>query len=324
MATITTILGTDQPRDSRTVINTNFSNLNSDKIETSVIDTDGTLTANSDSKIPSQKAVKTYVNATSTGVNTGDQFTNVGASKLLGRGSASGAGAAQEITLGTNLTMTGTTLDAAGGGGGGKSFIMSSIFEHITRLNATDYLGTSTVGTNGLAQTTTSSNESYSKITPALGGAGTGKILRDGLTFTYQGYLTGNGAGYDAFIGLGDPTFNDGGLSANSARIGFYIKRRSSGSIELFASCASGSAKTETLLTTLTIDQSFDLKITYNTTGPSVDFYWAKNDGALSSATNISTNLPSTLSNRLTIGISNALAGTTAMGLYSGFSCVQY
>ena len=39
------------------------------------------------------------------------------ASKLLGRGSASGAGDMQEISLGTGLTMTGTTLAASGGGG---------------------------------------------------------------------------------------------------------------------------------------------------------------------------------------------------------------
>jgi hypothetical protein len=41
------------------------------------------------------------------------------ASRLLGRGD-SGAGDPQEITLGSNLTMTGTTLSATGGGGTGE------------------------------------------------------------------------------------------------------------------------------------------------------------------------------------------------------------
>lgn len=63
MSTITTILSTDHITDSRAVINTNFGNLNTDKIETSTLDTDTSLAANSDAKIPTQKAVKAYVDA---------------------------------------------------------------------------------------------------------------------------------------------------------------------------------------------------------------------------------------------------------------------
>lgn len=68
MASITTLNGGDLISGSRTDINTNFSNLNTDKIETSTLDTDTTLAANSDSKIATQKAVKTYVDATASPV----------------------------------------------------------------------------------------------------------------------------------------------------------------------------------------------------------------------------------------------------------------
>lgn len=61
MSTITAIGASDFITNSRTVINTNAQNLNTDKIETSVLDTDTALTANSDLKVATQKAVKAYV-----------------------------------------------------------------------------------------------------------------------------------------------------------------------------------------------------------------------------------------------------------------------
>lgn len=63
MSTLTTIQSTDLITSSRANINDNFAALNTDKIETSVLDTDTTLAANSDSKVATQKAVKAYVDA---------------------------------------------------------------------------------------------------------------------------------------------------------------------------------------------------------------------------------------------------------------------
>lgn len=111
MSTITTIQSTDLITNSRADINTNFANLNSDKIETSVIDTDTTLAANSDAKIPSQKAVKAYV----------DTGGNVNASETT-KGIVEEATDA-EVTAGT-----------ATGGTGAKLFVTPA--KLATRINA--------------------------------------------------------------------------------------------------------------------------------------------------------------------------------------------
>jgi len=63
MSTITTLTAADNGAVSRTVINDNVTNLNTDKIETSVLDTDVNLAADSNSKVATQKAVKTYVDS---------------------------------------------------------------------------------------------------------------------------------------------------------------------------------------------------------------------------------------------------------------------
>jgi hypothetical protein len=98
MSTLTTINSGDLISGSRTVINNNFSALNTDKIETSVIDTDTTLAANSDAKIASQKATKAYA----------DSIIGVNASESA-KGVVEEATAAQ-ITAGTDTGETGAKL----------------------------------------------------------------------------------------------------------------------------------------------------------------------------------------------------------------------
>lgn len=101
MSSITTINSGDLISTSRTDINTNFSNLNTDKIETSYLDTDTTLAANSDSKIATQKAVKAYVD-TQGGANASTTVRGVvelATAAEINAGTATGAtGAALVVT----------------------------------------------------------------------------------------------------------------------------------------------------------------------------------------------------------------------------------
>jgi hypothetical protein len=93
------------------------------------IDTDPTLSLDSDLVVPSQKAIKAYVDnqdallvsnvtatapLTSSGGTTPVLSTSMTTNKLIGRSTA-GTGVMEEITIGSGLSLSAGTLSAAGG-----------------------------------------------------------------------------------------------------------------------------------------------------------------------------------------------------------------
>jgi hypothetical protein len=68
------------------------------------------------------------------------------ASKLIGRGAAGGSGDAEEITVGSGLTMTGTTLSASGSSGGAVTAIASATVATDQTTSSTTYADLATTG----------------------------------------------------------------------------------------------------------------------------------------------------------------------------------
>lgn len=187
MASITTINASDQITDSRTVINTNFSNLNSDKIETSVIDTDTTLAANSDSKIPSQKAVKAYVdaggnaNASETAKGIVEEATDA---EVAAGTATGGTGAKLFVTPAKLLSLSSLTLttyqEFAGATTPVPMFVNANGYAQVSDANlsgAANFIGFCNTTVSGISPTfvnaTTGTNNSFSVVC----NAGTNRYL---------------------------------------------------------------------------------------------------------------------------------------------------
>ena len=241
MSSITNINGTDLITDSRADINQNFTNLNNDKMETSVLDTDTTLAANSDAKVPTQKAVKAYVdaggnvNATETTRGIVEIATaaeakaetatgSTGASVVLTPASLSGIKAERIVIAVADSPATWTKdtglkrihVQAWGGGGGGSNNAtdgggggggFSEKWFEASELGATE---TVTIGAGGATGGGDGGNTTFGSLLTAYGGEGgsvsaggnAGGPLQAGATGSgVMNAAGGAGAGEDGIFG---------------------------------------------------------------------------------------------------------------------------
>lgn len=207
-------------------------------------------------------------------------------------------------TTGQVLTATDSThatwQDPAGGSVT-PSIMLSTLFETSTRFGgAASGAGSArTFDTNGLNLSTGNSVLGYAHnylVFPALGYA-TAEVGSPTFS-TSLGFFPGT----DVFLFFGIGNFNDistgTGDGYTSKHIGIKITRASSGNTVVTATQADGSTENTTTLIANFTGSYLDLIIKVNSTS-SVDYYYRIDGGALSSATNLTSNLPSGVNGNL-------------------------
>lgn len=175
--------------------------------------------------------------------------------------------------------------------GGTPTFILSTLFEDTVRFdtNLTSG-GTETFGDTGLAISTSATGGSA--VRTKINAADTTFYpFLDSPIFGCSLYFETEGTTLSSFFGIGIIAVNGAGHTYTNAHIGFKILTATSVS-SLYATQADGSTENaSSALTTLNGGDMLDIKLKVNGS-TSVDYYWRKNNGTWSSATNLTSNLP--------------------------------
>lgn len=190
--------------------------------------------------------------------------------------------------------------------------------------------GTASFNTNGLTLTLTTGTTDSASVTWALGGGGAASVklfsgsplVSVGVCVQAPSDIPNNAT---AYFGINPVTVSGSGHTFTDRHIGFKLVK-AAGSISLYGTQANGTTETATSALT-TLDTAYDIvDLIFKVNGTSsVDYYYRKNGGSLSSATNLTTNLPTTNGNDYLLQFSvskNSAGGSFGWGL--GVSGASY
>lgn len=204
--------------------------------------------------------------------------------------------------------------------GGSANITFATIFETSGRFTLTvSGAGTNTFGTTGFVLGNGSGVDAAAKCRAILG-AGTVQALFAGSpVFSCMFSINNTDERNRAFFGIGNVTVvgGAGGHTFTNAHIGF--KLFSDGvTLSLHGTQADGTTENATAaLRTIVANDTYDVICVVNST-TSVDYYTRSNGGALSSASNLTTNLPTAAESSLQVSMScvtNAAITTTVSSI---------
>lgn len=200
------------------------------------------------------------------------------------------AGSVAWLTAGTGLSITDTTISASGSVN--RHAYISTLFEASGRFSSSAIGGgAATYGATGLSLASNGSANAGAYGYAEIVGVGVASFTGSPL-FTFGFSLASLDTGGEFVVALGFWTTISSNVFLKTERhIGFLVQN-SGGTITLYATQADGTTENRSsALTTVALNDYIEVVLQVNGT-TSVDYYYAKNGAALSSATNLTSNMP--------------------------------
>jgi hypothetical protein len=191
---------------------------------------------------------------------------------------------------GTNFVSTAPTSSST------PTTMISTTFETAGRFDVATKGGTggASFNTQGVYLQTSTTASSYQKIKWKITNSANAKLFLGSPVFGTDLMMNdvneGSGTGV-TYVGIGDVTVDGTSHIFTDAHAGFKLVK-TGGVISVYATQGDGATETvSSALTTVTNQTYIELIMKINST-TSIDYYWRKNGGSLSSATNLTANMP--------------------------------